>query len=175
MTGVAAALLLLAAVSAPASAGFRYVPPADVEAATEPAAKDAGEAARGKLATPGADALHGDIETAPGPGRAVSGTSVSGAGVSGTSVWRVHAGETLREALGRWGARAGADVVFLTDRRYRLNGDAAFEGGFAQAARTLFEALAHLPHPPEGALSGDGRSLAVTHRAPAANHGGTVP
>ena len=119
--------------------------------------------------------MHGDIETAPGSGQEVSRPRASGTSVSGTGVWRVHAGETLREALARWGARAGADVVFLTDRRYRLNGDAAFEGGFAQAARTLFEALAHLPHPPEGALSGDGRSLAVTHRAPAANHGETVP
>ena len=157
MRGIAFAVLLLGAWSAPASAGFRYVPPAEVEAAAEPAAKGTGEEG-------------GDMEPPPGPGQSVSGTSVSG-----TSVWRVHAGETLRGVLARWGARAGMDVVFLTDRRYRLNGDAAFEGGFAQAARALFEALSHLPHPPEGALSVEGRSLAVTHRAPAANHGGTVP
>ena len=167
MTGVAAALALLAALATPASAGFRYVPPAEVEAAAEPAAK-------------GTDARGGDMEPPPGPGQAVSGTSVSGAAVSGTSVsgtsvWRVRAGETLREALARWGAQAGTDVVFLTDRRYRLNADAAFEGRFAEAARALFEALAHLPHPPEGAVSADGGSLAVTHRAPAANHGGTLP
>jgi hypothetical protein len=65
--------------------------------------------------------------------------------------------------------------VFLTDRRYRLDGNAAFGGRFAEAAQAVFEALAHLPHPPEGALSADGGSLAVTHRAPAANGGGTVP
>ena len=175
--GAVLALALLAALSTPASAGFRYVPPAETEAAAEPADNGSGEAgsARGTAAALGADAIHEDIGPAPGPGPADSGSSIRNTGVSGTGVWRVHAGETLREALGRWGARAGTDVVFLTDRRYRLNGDAAFEGGFAQAAQALFEALAHLPHPPEGAVSADGRSLAVTHRAPAAKHGGTVP
>ena len=167
MTGVAAALVLLAASAAPVSAGFRYVPPAEAETAAEPAAK-------------GTVAGGGDMERSPGPGQAVSGagvsgTSVSRTSVSGASVWRVHAGETLRKALARWGARAGADVVFLTDRRYRLEGAASFGGGFAQATQALFEALAHLPHPPEGAVSSDGGSLSVTHRAPAANHGGTVP
>ena len=175
MRGIALAVLLLGAWSTPVSAGFRYVPPAEVAAAAEPAAKGAGEAVRGDPATPGADALHEDIEPPSGSGPAVSGPRLSGAGVSGPSVWRVHAGETLREALARWGGRAGTDVVFLTDRRYRLNGDAAFEGRFFQAAQALFEALAHLPHPPEGALSVEGRSLSVTHRAPAANHGETVP
>ncbi len=137
----ALAIALLAAWAAPASAGFRYVPPAEMEAAAEPAEKGLGAGAR-------------EIEPRP----------ATGPEVSGTSVWRVHAGETLREALWRWGARAGTDVVFLTDRRYRLEGEAAFEGGFADAAQALFEALSHLPHPPEGALSGDGTSLAVTHR-----------
>ena len=140
------AIALLAASAAPASAGFRYVPPAEMEAGAEPAAKGAGAGAR-------------NIEPRPATGPEVSGTSVFG-----RSVWRVHAGETLREALWRWGARAGTDVVFLTDRRYRLEGEAAFEGGFADAAQALFEALSHLPHPPEGALSADGTSLAVTHR-----------
>ena len=155
------AIALLTAWAAPASAGFRYVPPArvspaEVEAGAEPAAKGVGVGAR-------------EIEPRPGTGPGVSGTSVpgtsvAGTSVSGTSVWRVHAGEMLREALARWGARAGTDVVFLTDRRYRLEGDAAFQGGFADAAQALFEALSHLPHPPEGALSADGTSLAVTHR-----------
>ena len=174
---MAAALALLAASAAPVSAGFRYVPPAEVEAAAEPAAK--GTVAGGE-----------DMEPSPGPGQAVSGQAVSGqavsgqavsgagvsgAGVSGTSVWRVRAGETLRGVLARWGVRAGADVVFLTDRRYRLEGAASFGGEFAQATQALFEALGHLPHPPEGAVSANGRSLAVTHRVSAANHGGTVP
>ena len=81
------------------------------------------------------------------------------------TVWRIHAGETLRQALSRWAERAGAEVTFLTDRRYRLDAAAAFEGGFGDAAATLLRGLAHLPHPPAGALSADGRSLVVTHRA----------
>ena len=78
--------------------------------------------------------------------------------------WQVHAGETLRETLDRWGARAGIDVLFLTDRRYRLGEARTFEGGFGEAAKALFAALAHLPRPPVGELSGDGRRLTVLHR-----------
>ncbi len=161
MRGVLA-IALLAASAAPASAGFRYVPPAEMEVGAEPAAKGAGAGAR-------------NIEPRPATGRGLSGASVSGTSVSGTSVWRVHAGETLREALARWGARAGADVVFLTDRRYRLEGEAAFEGGFADAAWALFEALSHLPHAPDGAFSADRRSLAVTHRLPGSAETGGKP
>ncbi len=151
------AIALLAASAAPASAGFRYVPPAEMEAAAEPAAQGAGAGAR-------------DIEPRPATGPEVPGTSVSG-----TSVWRVHAGETLREALARWGGRAGTDVVFLTDRRYRLEGEAAFQGGFADAAWALFEALSHLPHAPEGAFSADSTTLAVTHRLPGSAETGGKP
>ena len=78
--------------------------------------------------------------------------------------WQVHAGETLRATLDRWGTRAGIDVLFLTDRRYRLGGNRTFEGGFAAAARALFTALAHLPRPPVGEFSNDGRTLTVLHR-----------
>ena len=80
--------------------------------------------------------------------------------------WRVHAGETLRETLDRWGARAGVDVLFLTDRRYRLGETRTFGGGFAAAAQALFAALAHLPRPPVGELSDDGHTLTVLHRTP---------
>ena len=146
------AIALLAASAAPASAGFRYVPAAEMEAAAEPAAKGVGAGAR-------------DIEPRP----------ATGPGVPGTSVWRVHAGETLRDVLARWGGRAGTDVVFLTDRRYRLEGEAAFQGGFADAAQALLEALSHLPHPPEGAFSTDRRSLAVTHRLPGSAETGGKP
>ena len=164
MRGVALAVLLLGASAAPASAGFRYVPPAQTEAAAESADKGSGEAGakRGTAAAQGTDVPH---EPAPGPGQPVS----------DTSVWRVHAGETLRDVLARWGARTGADVVFMTDRRYRLEGAASFGGGFGEAVRTLFAALAHLPHPPKSAISADGGSLVVTHRATAAHHGRTVP
>jgi len=159
------ALIAIVSAAAPAEAGFRYVPAVGVGEAGAKA--DAGEE------TERADAGHGDPAPGSGPavsGRSVSGTSVSGArvsgpSVSGTKVWRIHAGETLRAALSRWAARAGADVTFLTDRRYRLDGEAAFEGVFPDAVEALFRGLAHLPHPPTGAVSADGRSLAVTHRA----------
>ena len=77
----------------------------------------------------------------------------------------MHPGETLREVLARWGARAGVEVVFLTDRGYRLHGARAFEGGFAGSVGALFDALGHLPHPPAAEFAPGGRSLAVTHRA----------
>ena len=141
MTGAALAVLLLAVAAAPAAAGFRYVPPAETEAAAEPAEKSSGAA---------------DIEPRPGPDPTVLDP--------GAGVWRVHAGETLRVALSRWGERAGADVIFLTDRRYRIDAAAAFEGGFGDVAAALLLRLAHLPHPPAGALSADGSSLVVMHR-----------
>ncbi|MCY4502940.1 MAG: TcpQ domain-containing protein [Alphaproteobacteria bacterium] len=78
-------------------------------------------------------------------------------------LWQVRAGEMLREALDRWGDRAGVEVLFLTDRRYRLHEGRAFPGSFDEAARTLFSALSHLPHPPAGELRPDGRTLAVMH------------
>ena len=171
--GVAAAVALLALWEAPAEAGFRYVPP--LEAAAEPAEKSAGAA---------------EVEAPPGPGPAVTGTSVSGTsvldpsvsgasvldpGVSGTSVWRVREGEMLRAVLARWAARSGKDVVFLTDRRYRLDGAAAFDGGFADAVQGLFRSLSHLPHAPVAARSEGGTTLVVRHRMPASPATGDKP
>ncbi|MDE0407242.1 MAG: TcpQ domain-containing protein [Alphaproteobacteria bacterium] len=153
------ALTAIVSAAAPAEAGFRYVPAAG--------AGEAGAQADAGARTERVGAGHADPAPGSGPavsGRSVSGTSISGARVSGTRVWRIHAGETLRAALSRWAARAGADVTFLTDRRYRLDGAAAFEGAFPDAVEALFRGLAHLPHPPAGAVSTDGRSLAVTHR-----------
>ena len=172
MTVAAVAIALLALSAAPASGGFRYVPPAEPESAAEPAAKGTG-------------ALHEDIEPRPGPGQAVlgpsvsgpnvSGRSVAGPRVSGTSVWKVHAGEMLRGVLARWGARAGTKVLFLTDRRYRLDGDAAFEGGFADAVQALFRSLSHLPHAPVATRSEGGATLVVRHRMPASPARGETP
>ena len=166
--GVAAAVALLALWAAPAEAGFRYVPP--LEAAAEPAEKGAGAA---------------EVEAPPRPGPAVTGTSVSGTSVldprvSGASVldprvWRVREGEMLRAVLARWAERTGTDVVFLTDRRYRLEGYAAFEGGFADAAQALFLSLSHLPHAPVAARSEGGSTLVVTHRLPASAEGVDKP
>ena len=90
---------------------------------------------------------------------------------SNQGAWRVRANDTLRETLDRWGARAGVDVLFLTDRRYRLDADRSFRGAFAQAARALFSALSHLPRPPVGTFAEDGRTLTVLHRAPSAGDG----
>ena len=144
MTG-AAAIALLALSAAPASAGFRYVPP-------EPALTQAEEVAPGAA----------EVEAPPGPGPAVLDPRVSG-----TGVWRVREGEMLRAVLARWGARAGTDVVFLTDRRYRLDGGAAFVGGFADAVQGLFRSLSHLPRAPVAARSEGGPALVVRHRLPA--------
>ena len=155
----ALAAVLLALSTAPASAGFRYLPPADTGAnqlqpggdAEAPASGSGpaggGELRRGNVATGEA----ADIEPAPGPGPAV---------------WRVDAGETLRAVLARWGAHAGVEVLFLTDRRYRLDGAAAFEGGFMDAVQALFRGLSHLPHAPAAARSEGGTTLVVTHRSP---------
>ena len=157
MTGAALAIALLAPWAAPAAAGFRYVPPAETGAVpAEAIAKSPGAA---------------DVGPPPGPGPAVSEASVLDPSVSGTSVWRVREGEMLRAVLARWAERAGTDVVFLTDRRYRLDGDAAFEGGFADAAQTLFLSLSHLPHAPVAERPEGGTTLAVRHRMRGAGEG----
>ena len=150
--GAAAAVALLALSAAPASGGFRYVPPAEAEAAAEPAAKGAGaedvespaRVSPARVPSPGSGPAVLD--------RGVAGTSVSGASVLGTSVWRVHEGEMLR-------------AVCLTDRRYRLDTNAAFEGGFADAVQALFRSLSHLPHAPVATRSEGGTALVVRHRA----------
>ena len=135
------AAVAMAAAIPTASAEFRYVPPDRPPTAAVEPLPDV---------------------AAPPPGEPVH---------AGPGGWEVHAGETLRATLDRWGARAGVDVLFLTDRRYRLGGSRTFEGGFAAAARALFAALAHLPRPPVGELSNDGRTLAVLHRTPNAGGG----
>ena len=158
----ALAIALLALSAAPAEAGFRYVPPGETGALqAEAIAKSPGAA---------------DIGPPPGSGPAVSGTSVLDPRVSGTRVldprvWRVDEGEMLRAVLARWATRAGTEVLFLTDRRYRLDGDAAFEGGFADAAQALFLSLSHLPHAPVAARSEGGTTLVVRHRMRGAGEG----
>ena len=147
MRAIAAAALaglLLAAID-PASAAFRYVAPETPEPG-EAQASAPGAAEPVAVGEPVGDAAPGE----PGD--------------HGPEVWRVHPGETLREVLARWGARAGVEIVFLTDRGYRLHGARAFEGEFAGSVEALFDALGHLPHPPAAELAPGGRSLAVTHR-----------
>ena len=88
------------------------------------------------------------------------------AALRGWGVWSIRAGESLRAALTRWGDKAGVDVLFLTDRAYRLEEARAFHGEFADAVGALLLGLLHLPHPPAGELSADGRVLTVMHRLP---------
>ena len=146
MTGAALAIALLALWAGPTEAGFRYVPPEAEETAPSAA----------------------DIGPPPGPGPAVMEPRVSDQGV-----WRVREGEMLRAVLARWVGRAGTDVLFLTDRRYRLDGDAAFEGGLADAVQALFRSLSHLPHAPVAARSEGGTTLVVRHRMRSAGEGFT--
>ena len=80
--------------------------------------------------------------------------------------WRVARGEMLRTILERWGSRGGVDMVWLTDRRWRVDEDHVFTGTFSEAVRALLFALSHLPHAPVGELSGDGRSIVILHRLP---------
>ena len=51
----------------------------------------------------------------------------------GVADWRVKAEETLEAALKRWGARAGVDVLWLTDRRYLLHEERTFRGTWIEA------------------------------------------
>ena len=86
-------------------------------------------------------------------------------GNQGETRWTIEVGEELRDVLARWGDRAGVEVMFLTDRRYRIDEAREFAGTFEQALRALLFGLSHLPHPPAGELSADGRSLSVMHRS----------
>ena len=78
--------------------------------------------------------------------------------------WRVGSEETLREVLKRWSEDAGVDVLWLTDRRYRLHEARVFDGSFEEAIGALFFSLSHLPHAPVGELAGEGGVLSVMHR-----------
>ena len=67
--------------------------------------------------------------------------------------------------MSRWGGRAGVEVLFLTDRRYRLHEGRTFAGAFEEAAEALFAALSKMPHPPVGEMRRDSRTLMVMHSA----------
>ena len=144
MGAISMGISMLGAVAfaAAAHADFLYVP------AEEPAAVAAGTGT--EAAT---DAPIGPV--------AIKG----GAAQPRAVLWHVHPDETLRRVLGRWGGRAGVEVLFLTDRRYRLHEARTFSGSFTEATEALFAALSHLPHPPVGELKRNGRALAVLHRA----------
>ena len=171
----------VAAMTSPAGADFLYVPPRESaapaesrkdhvpavhEAATEKNARRSdeagGEPAEAATHTDRIDAHRRETAlrvAAPGHADAEPLEKSSSAGL-----WQVRAGEMLREAMDRWGGRAGIEVLFLTDRRYRLYEGRAFEGSFDEAAVDLFAALSHLPHPPAGEMRPGGRTLAVMHK-----------
>lgn len=83
----------------------------------------------------------------------------------GAGDWRVNAGETLSRALRRWGARAGVELVVLTDRSWRIGESRVFRGRtFDEACAALLIGLSHMPHPPAGERNGS--VLSLTHRLP---------
>ena len=151
------------AMSSAAPAAFLYVPP------QKPAADAAESAGVGTQAPAGELAAGGEREPAsvgvviePAP---VGAVIEPGAVALDPDIWSVRSGETLREVLSRWGTREDIEVLFLTDRRYRLHEGRAFDGSFAEASQALFSALSHLPRPPVGERRFDGRTFAVMHRA----------
>ena len=169
------AVLAMAAMASPSSAAFLYLPP-EKSSATPVAGSGSGGTAAGR------PTVHGDEVDAGAPVRSVAvpplqlqtGTAAGRSGerarvapeaaADGSGLWGIRAGETLRTVLERWGRRAGIEVLFLTDRRYRLHEGRAFNGSFGEAAHALSGALSHLPHPPVMELRADGGTLAVLHR-----------
>lgn len=167
---VCAAALFMACMSTESRAGFLYVPPGNT-AAVEGSGEDRDAAAHegaGSEAGEGSGGVPGRslaVQPAPGsperPGLRRADAEPLGKRVAGP--WQVHPGEMLREALERWGGRAGVGILFLTDRRYRLLEGRSLGGSFEEATQALFSALSHLPHRPVGERRGAGRTLAVLH------------
>ena len=159
-----------AAMSSAVSAAFLYLPPA--APALEEVVDQNNPEVTGQ--TPVGDET---LVAAPPPtGGAEAGEVGLSSGASeraahGDHLWRVRSGETLREALNRWGEREHVEILLLTDRRYRLHEGRVFEGSFEEAAESLFAALSYLPHAPVGERRSDGRTLAVTHRARSSGDG----
>ncbi len=82
----------------------------------------------------------------------------------GVADWRVKAEETLEAALARWGARAGVDVLWLTDRSYVLHEERTFRGTWSEAVGALLSALSGLAGAPAAELRDGFGTLAVMHR-----------
>ena len=154
MAGVMAVAVALTVPAA--EAAFLYVPPHE----PVPTAIEAGDSEVGAAV----------FETVDREGRARTAVKAS-IGDLDPGLWHIRPGETLREVLGRWGGRAGIEVLFLTDRRYRLHEGRTFAGPFAAAADSLFATLSRLPHPPVGERRSDGGTLAVLHRSRQAGGG----
>ena len=82
----------------------------------------------------------------------------------GVADWSVGQGETLQDALTRWSAMVGVELVWLTDRTYRVHETRRFRGTFAEAVGELARSLSGLERAPEAAVAPDGRTLTVRHR-----------
>ena len=178
MAGTAAAVAVALTVPA-VEAAFVYVPPEGPaqEPEVRALASEGGQGEADGVEAPGAVRTGGTANESQPHRTAVAGEEGAPATVEAgiedpdAGLWQVRPGETLREILGRWGGRAGIEVLFLTDRRYRLHEGRTFAGPFAQAADALFATLSHLPHPPVGERRSDGGTLAVLHRSRQAGGG----
>ena len=173
---VFAAALFTACISVESRAGFLYVPPVE-PAAVGGSGTDHAPAIR-EEATDAADSRADErccglpggspsFRTVPDSAKRIGLRRANSESLdknNSPGIWQVRAGEMLRETLGRWGERAEIEVLFLTDRRYRLHEGRLFHGSFGEASQALFAALSHLPHPPVGETRPDGRTLAVLHR-----------
>ena len=83
---------------------------------------------------------------------------------AGASDWRVWAEESLRSIMSRWGARAGVEVVWRTDRHYRVHDGRVFRGfTFEEATAALFAGLGDVPDAPAGRVSKDSTSMVMRH------------
>ena len=152
------------ALSSAVPAAFLYLPPA--APVLEETVEENSPEAPGQM--PEGDETR--VATQSPAGGAEAGETPLSSGASeraahGDHLWHARSGETLREVLSRWGEREHVEILFLTDRRYRLHEGRAFEGSFAEASQALFSALSHLPRPPVGERRFDGRTFAVIHRA----------
>lgn len=86
--------------------------------------------------------------------------------VGNDRTWHVQAGQTLKDVLERWGARAGVETIYLTDREWALQYSYAFRGTYEEALRALLFALRGQPARPVGELAAGGRVLLVHHAIP---------
>ena len=77
-------------------------------------------------------------------------------------VWEVRRGELLRDTLGRWSDRVGVELVWLTDRRWRLEAGRSYRGDYGSVVQALLWGLSGQPQAPVGELSGTGRGRVLT-------------
>lgn len=192
MTAVAAAAVLL--LAAPAAASFTYIPPPDppvyqVAPDGPPGSlanlvagllEDGTEVVWAEGTDPGQAAPEGETDWQTALSLAGLAWARDGAVLhvfpadaaplditpAAPRAWFVAAGELLTDVLGRWGESAGVDIVWLTDRRWRIDQGAVFTGDFADATRALIFGLSHLSHAPVAQFAPSGRTLVIVHRPP---------